>query len=121
MAAMPNHPPHTYSLCFRIVRDTSHWQRRKRLLRAIADEAMGSIWARTTSTIIMRSKRQAQDLLTTLVFKAELDDRDRVFLVDVTGQDSARFGLDEEDVLDLLLPTHKKPSEPDTNGNAAQA
>lgn len=116
MAATETHPPNTYSLCFRIMRDTTHWQRRKRLLRAIADEAIGKFWARTTSTIVMRSRRQIGDLLTTLVYKAELDDRDRVFLVEITGQPSARFGLDEEDVLDVLLPTHKRPSEPDTNG-----
>jgi hypothetical protein len=121
MAATTTHPPNTYSLCFRIMRDTTHWQRRKRLLRAVADEAVGRIWARTTSTIVMRSRRAIEDLLTTLVFKAELDDRDRVFLVEITGQQSARFGLDEEDVLDVLLPKHKKPSEPNTNGDAAEA
>lgn len=71
------------------MRDTTHWQRRKGLLRAVADEAIGQIWARTTSTLIMRSKRQAQDLLTTLVYKAEHDDRDRVFLVDITSTENA--------------------------------
>ena len=117
MAANPTHPPSTYSLCFRIMRDMSHWQRRKRLLRAVADEAVGQIWARTTSTIVMRSQRGAQDLLTTLVYKAELDDRDRVFLVEITGQVSARFGLDEEDVLDNLLPPRRR-SDPESNGAA---
>ena len=72
MASTATHPPNTYSICFRIVRDPTHWQRRKRLLRAVADEAMGAIWARTTSTIVMRSRRQADDLLTTLIYRADL-------------------------------------------------
>ncbi|HMQ92499.1 MAG TPA: hypothetical protein PKA33_15980 [Amaricoccus sp.] len=121
MAAMPNHPPNTVLACFRIVRDESHWQRRKRLLRAVADEAVGPIWARTTSTLVLRSRREIEDLKTTLVWKADLDDGDRLLLVEITGQDSARFGLDEEEVLDILLPPKKKPSEPDSNGGAEQA
>lgn len=38
-----------------------------------------------------------------------------------TSAENARFGLDEEDILDILLPPKKKPSEPGSNGGAAQA
>lgn len=121
MASAPNHPPNTILACFRIIRDDSHWERRKRLLRAVASEAVGPIWARTTSTLVLRSRREIDDLKTTLVWKADLDDRDRLLLVDITGQDNARFGLDEEEVLDILLPPKKKPVEPNSNGGAEQA
>jgi hypothetical protein len=119
--ATKTNPPNSYLISFRIFGDATHWQRRTRLQWAIESEANGCIWARTTSTVVLRSRRQAQDLLTTLVYKAELDDRDRVLLVEVTGQPSARFGLDEEDVLDNLLPQKKRQSGPDGLGGISQA
>ena len=113
----PRPPTRTYLICFRIMRDATHWMRRKSLLRAIAQEAVGQImWARTTSTIVMRSRRGPQDLMTTVVYKANLDDSDRIFLVDITGQDNARFGLDEEEILDRMLPK-RELSEPDPKGD----
>jgi hypothetical protein len=114
-------PLKTYAVNFKLARDATYWQRRKRLARATSDEAVGLIWARTTSTIVMRSRRSTEDLLITLVYKAELQDRDRVLLTDITDQENARFGLDEEDVLDILLPPMKTPIEPASGDGLEEA
>lgn len=97
----------TKAISFTIAYNATYAERRQSLIGAIRGQAHGGrTWEETTSLILLRSSRTAQDLLNTIYFgsQANANSGDRILVIDIATGTHAAVGMEYPHLLGSFLP-----------------
>jgi hypothetical protein len=96
----------TKAVSFTIAYNATYAERRQSLIDAIRRQATGNTWEETTSFMLLKSSRTAEDLLNTIYYGSQANAPlgDKILVIDVATGTHAAVGMEYPSLLGSLFP-----------------